>query len=182
MIFWILCGLVVLAAVFGVFSGRADGYIGIVRGLGTLAMSALVGAVIFAGVAITANIIISQDNMAQGHHRSETKLRALSTETSTEGEFHRYFLGAGGSLEGSRQISYIADFGEYSQIDAVEGSRTRIFEDEGSAPYMVTYDYYADMTWLAPWMDDEDFWYDDYEFHVPAGSIQGSDYTLDIHE
>ncbi len=107
---------------------------------------------------------------------TSTNLRAISTETTTEGHF--YFLGTG-VINGDRQISYITSQDGYSQIATVDVDHARIFEDEETNPHVDIYSFYLDFWWIAPWLTHADVWYDSYDFHIPEGSVVDG-YNIDI--
>jgi hypothetical protein len=175
-IFWILLAAAIVVAIVLhlVFSYEWWGI------FGWGAVSLIVGAVLF-GVAVLitdASIREHYDGpLEPAAHTEQFDLAALSTEATVEGR--RYFL-SGGYIEGSRQISFVLDHGDYLTVGSNPAGASEIWEDEEENPYVVVYDYYVNVWWLAPtgWWE-WDLWHDGHEFHVPAGSVI-SDYSVDL--
>lgn len=176
MILWIIVGLVLLFSVlYTVFwADYARFYwstffsaLGISAFFGGMAFG-IAAAIVFGGL----SSVIEPESQTV----STVQLRAISTENSVQGR--SYFLGSG-YINGDRQISYITTQDDYSQILSISGDRAYIHEDTEDSPYLDVIDYSVNLWWFAPWATDIDFWYDDYHFHIPAGSIQ-QDYNLSL--
>lgn len=177
MIFW---GLIALALLISVWYAWSQDYVRFrdtfVSFLWGVLCTAIVGAIVFGITGAISYGVVKYNSLTTGTTETENDLRALSNSYSVEGQF--YFLGRG-VINGSQQINFVRQMDGYSQLDAVDGSRARIFEDEADNPYMVTRSWYADMTWLAPWLTAEDYWLNEYDFHIPEGSVSDGDFVVD---
>ena len=144
-------------------------------------IATVVAAVLFGLVALVVHQSFYRDDASTETTVEHWDLQALSTETSVEGAAHHGFFVGYSYIDGTRQISYIADHGDYSTLDSVNAEYSRIYEDEEKSPNVDKITYWTDLSWVAPWMDHEEYWVDEYYFHIPAGSIK-EDISIDLNK
>jgi hypothetical protein len=147
----------------------------------TAFIATVVAGVLFGLVALFVHISFYRDDASTEQTVENWDLQALSTETSVEGAAHHGFFVGYSYIDGTRQISYIADHGDYSTMDSVNAEYSRIYEDEEKRPNVDKITYWTDLSWVAPWMGHEEYWVDEYYFHIPAGSIK-EDISIDLNK
>jgi hypothetical protein len=169
MLLWILLAVIVLAIIGAVWFTVWDG-----GNLGTTFMAAFIGTLFIAFIyALPASFIppSSTPEISSTTH----ELRSLGTGSSVGG---RFYLG-GGNISGTRVINYVqvhADkTGEWTSVESVDADGARIYEDEDRTPHVIVRTVDDTNYLLVPFFMSS---HEEYEFHVPAGSVAG-DYSVD---
>lgn len=172
MIFWILIVLlglgIIYAFVWPFLDVFGESWLGnVVFGFLTAMIVALVGGMVGFGILALVSLAIPTTLHSQAHD----ELRAVSASSSIEG---RFYLGSG-YVDGKRVLNYITAEDGYSELKQADASASRVFEDEGADPYVISYDWAKDAWWWIPGAFPMGTTYD---FHIPPASIL-EDFTVD---
>jgi hypothetical protein len=168
MIFWILLGLTIAAAITVFILRRLDGWDDLGDSIFLTALTALGGALI--GLILMLVLSIWFGPVFQFKGEADHQLVALKTSNSVEG---RFFLGSG-YVNGQRTLNYITDDDGAFRIESADAAQSVVYQDSDE-PTVTVHEWNLENPWFAPWSFGH--WHT-YTFHVPEGSIL-SDYTID---
>lgn len=169
MIFWILTVIIVLVAIGFIVHEFME--MGFGFGVAATFFVTLIAGIVWALMCLLLWFLASIQQPT-GNVESRHELAALSDNSSVHGR--SFFLGSGW-VDEKRVIDFVEDEGEYSTLGRVDADDSRIYEDEGTNPYMIRTDYWFEAWWLVP---EKTTTSTTYEFHIPDGSILGS-YSID---
>lgn len=172
MIYFILCGIVVLGVFIWTFQD-----VDVLGYIGSFLISALFGTIGVGIVTLVFTVISMSLPGTPGETRQE--LRALGNSSSTSGSF---FLGSG-YVDERLTFSYITrDEKGGNRLESDEANDVVVYEDSEDQAYRLqpTKIVDGDWWWLAPGVTGLTVDVGTVEFHIPEGSIDSS-YTISVN-
>jgi hypothetical protein len=171
MIFWILVALVVIVIVFTFIAVCRDEYsdggmavgITVIIGVFSAVIAGLLMVLVWWwGVSVTPFEPVRE---------KQTSLRAIETRDSVEGGFSGGVFASYGYVNGTRVISYVTQAEDGGiRLGYVRAALSVVYEGEEN-PYLKTVTYEKNNWIFAPWSLEG---IDNYEIHVPEGSVTDS--------